>query len=202
MEQIDLATDPDLVPLLKELAKRCGFTKEDLRQNRDGRMSERQRGRFERWVLLGVCRLVAMVMIVGFGFSQLVGARTGTSNRVANGIIGVVVLVLGSVMIWLGARLLMRLVLDLKNGKTASVEGLGATVTRGTSGNRLHYYVIGSRRFRVFERALQALAPGIVYRAYYTPHTNSFLSIEPLRRRQPRQTVASQGERSDGAAQG
>lgn len=121
-----------------------------------------------------------MVMIVGFGFSELVVAKPGTSNRAANGIIGVVVLALGSVMIWLGARPLIRLILVLNKGKAASVEGLGATITRGTSGNRLHYYVVGSRRFRVFERALQALDPGIVYRAYYTPHTNSLLSIEPL----------------------
>lgn len=48
MEPPDLAIEPELVPLLKDLAKRCGFTKEDLRKNRDGRMSERQRGRFER----------------------------------------------------------------------------------------------------------------------------------------------------------
>lgn len=195
MEPADVAIDPQFASILENLAKSNSFTMEELAENRAGRMSRRQRRRSIRWLIK---YSLPLALYIGPSLAFLVAAVVHASDRESHVVFGLILLGLSTQRFLCIAGLLR----DMREASAASVEGPGVAFNNGSKSLPRSYYVIGGKRFRVDIDADQTLARGVYYRAYYAPHAGNLLSIEPLRRREPRQKVASQGERSDGAAQG
>ena len=200
MEQTGVATDPTLDQLLQELAKSNHFTMEELAENRAGRMSKRQRGRFKRWTIqyFSIIALVEGVYLALF-VAEIVGPP-GRAPLVEIGVFGLLQLLYGVLVV----KYFLPLVRDLHAGSAAGAEGRGGRFRRGSSSvarHRRYYYVFDGKSLIVGADAYWALARGVYYRAYYAPNCNYLLSIEPLRRVERHQMVASQGEQSYGTTQ-
>lgn len=185
----DLNPDPDLVSLLRSLAKSNSFTMDELAENRVGRMARRQQRRSKRWLLKFI---VQRAFFLGLSLAFLVAAVGDARHRVTDVIFDITFLGFVAWQCALWIRCSLQLLWDARGARVASVEGSGVAFNNGSKSIPRSYYVIGGKRFLVHRDACEALARGVYYRAYYAPHAGNLLSIEPLRKIESKSDAANQ----------
>ena len=205
MPYMDYETRDPVGASLEDIARLTGFTREDLAENRQGKISPRQLVRlfgralhpirytgsaFLGWVLL--CLLVEYVPGLSFVASLLwlFGIASTRFLLIPTAICGVLLLF----SILSSASRVVRLLVDLSDGQTAYKEGrISATYEErkdrslaqywgSRNHNRQCWYVVGGEYFEVDDRAY-SLDPSGRYRLYHTPRSKLLLSMEPVESR-------------------
>jgi hypothetical protein len=160
--------------LLTPLAAAFHYTPDDLKANRQFRLSGRQRR--AQWlrfwlVALGAVLLFTAPILLAWGLVLWSGAAdlNAAINDTRAGLGYAVGFILGSIYVianW--ASLLM--FFDLMRGRV--VEATGPAEVWG------RYLTIGGKRFVVNEDELQMLQSGFAYRVFLLPRSRTLLSIE------------------------
>jgi hypothetical protein len=182
------------------LARTLGFEASDLSANRNGQLSEGQKSKLKKTLLLPfgtiaaclVLALAIMFMIIGEGGSYVL-----------------VPLLIPVVVALLLFRHIYRIFSDLRAGTVAAATGRGWTEKYGEkslSASALDIisfiaknavldaifsfipvfkqekfrYQIGEQTFEVSPSCWKAFGHGFIYKAFYTPHTHRLLSIERI----------------------
>jgi hypothetical protein len=185
---------------LPDLARANRFTMADLEMNRNGKISDTQwmrlllralqpvrytGGALLGWLLCCFCVKTLVPRIVLWIMALLGVKGVGV-------LFGVVTLAcVGAFLISVlkSARTTTLLLVDLKLGKAASIEGrvspsredeggLGMARLYGEKHTN-HWYVVKNEYFEVDQQAHAALPHGMQFRLYYTPKSKLLLSIEP-----------------------
>lgn len=185
---------------LPDLARTNRFTMADLEENRNGRISDTQwfrlllrslqPVRYSGGALLGwlLCCFVVKTLvpsvvlwIIAWLGVKGIGVLFGAVTLACAGAFLISVLK--------SARLMALLILDLKEGKAACIEGRvspsredekGLGMARLYGENHSNYwYVAKNEYFEVDHEAHAALPFGMQFRLYHTPKSKLLLSIEP-----------------------
>jgi hypothetical protein len=161
--------------LLEILAQANQFSLQDLERNRNGELTEGQRRKGFRNIMVGFLfgalpfGVIALVLFTG----EEIGLETWIMPLIF-------LLIFGA----LGAWMMFTGLADTMAHVPLVVEGLGGKHKRSTSGRRsrrtVYYYVIDGQSFQVSPEAYTALIEGQRYRAYLLPKTKKLLTIEPL----------------------
>jgi hypothetical protein len=201
MSYIEYVTaDHDFEDPLPNLARANGFTMTDLEQNRNGKISDTQwmrlllralqPVRYTGGALLGwlLCCFVVKTIVprIVLWIMALLGAK-GVGILFGAVTLACVGAFLLSVL--KSARSLALLIVDLKAGQAACIEGrvspsredergLGMASLYGEKHTN-HWYVAKNEYFEVDQRAHAALPHGMQFRLYHTPKSKLLLSIEP-----------------------
>jgi len=183
---------------LPDLARANRFTMADLEMNRNGKISDTQwmrlllralqpvrytGGALLGWLLCCFCvktlvpRIVLWIMAMkGFGVYFVGGITFACAGAFLIAVLKT-------------ARTMALLIVDLRAGKAASIEGrvspsredeggLGMARLYGEKHTN-HWYVVKNEYFEVDREAHAALPHGMQFRLYYTPKSKLLLSIEP-----------------------
>jgi hypothetical protein len=195
-----VTTAHDVENPLPELARTNHFTMADLEQNRQGKISDAQwmrlllralqPVRYTGGALLGWLLCCWVVKTVVPAFILMILAWLGMKG--AGILFGAVTLACAGaflVSVLKSARTTALLLVDLKLGKAACIEGRvlpSREDERGLGMARLHgekhthhWYVAKNEYFEVDEAAHAALPEGMQFSLYHTPKSKLLLSIEP-----------------------
>jgi len=162
------------------LADANGFQMSALASNRDGLLAPGQ-VKHLLWNLIvplafGILAFLAASRLFLPYLSGDSSPDLGTSRALVGGL----VVVVGSVSLYLSARSL----LDILGGRVEAATGrvrLEQRTTRDDGGSKTKYfYKLGDRRFSVSRRGFHALVPTATYRVYYTAHSKTLVNIEAL----------------------
>jgi hypothetical protein len=192
------AAEPDFEDPLPELARCNRFTLADLEHNRNGKISDAQWTplllrtlrpvRYTGGALLGWLFFCLVIKTVVPGFVLWIMAMKGFGVYFVGGITfacagAFLIAVLRS------ARTMALLIVDLRAGKAAYIEGrispsredeggLGLARLYGET-NTNYWYVVKNEYFDVDQEAHDALPSGMQFRLYHTPKSKLLLSLEP-----------------------
>ncbi|MEO0563579.1 MAG: hypothetical protein AAF125_15835 [Chloroflexota bacterium] len=165
------------------LAEALNFTEADLAANRDGKISERQRGFIivdrQKNILLGAAIVGALV----FAVTGLLYLGNANSNGILQ-VLGIVLLVITTSLSWFFAFNWRRMTYDLRTNDVEMIEGEAQHVMRQVGRAQAGSIRIGDT-VEVPADSLdtfRAFAPGATYRLYRTAYTGRLLSAEPLDR--------------------
>ena len=176
-------SDPEL---LHRLMQTVNFSADDLASNRMGQVTDRQVQSLKRqaWAVAGRTAFLGLVL----GAVMLVAGLTVKDQTLSIAFSGAG-LIAAPVMIALAGWELRRHLAEVEalqtvgtaqQGKVMSVEGNGRRVLgSGRTGHRWHCR-IGDMSFNISLPAYLVFIDDEIYRAYYTPSTNTLLSIEPV----------------------
>ncbi len=161
--------------MLLILAKSNKFTLDDLKSNRNGKITPSQRikllPRVVLGLLIGIVNLIFGSLLLGFYLHGLINTSDFVPIMFLFSIPGILtIFILPSAINGL---------IDIKFSKLEKTQGIGRKQRRGLFAPN-YYYIINNKRFNVRYQAYQALIEGIEYRAYYLPRTKTLLSIEPV----------------------
>jgi hypothetical protein len=161
-----LNTSPDAAT---DLGTALGFTPEDLRQNRAGVISHRQRANLWRMTAFGFSGATFM-------FGLAVGLAFLREPRAIDLVVGTLFLVVAGIL----AVIVVREIIALRRGSVQSCEGPLEII----ASERGRWQVrVGSIRWTVTREhaAPTPVVSGRCYRVFYLAHADSgFLSIEPM----------------------
>jgi hypothetical protein len=160
---------------LTDLALKLDFTAEDLYANRDGILSERQRGKLQRALLRdAILYGVLEVVLVGVVMVMIGGAmRQASEGRL---LILVVLLVAASLYPIYIVRQSLATRADLAAGH---VEMAAGRVELHDMGRGNFQVFVRLRSFTVSKKVYGAFLNKRHYRVYYAPRLNKILSAEP-----------------------
>ena len=176
-------------PVEAVLSQALGFDGDDIRANRDGYMTKRQRRRLQRIagvysVALWTGVLVVLLMLALGVFGLMVIRNIASHKEILVLTIGVL-----GFSIWLMAILsnFNQERRDLKNdldkggveAVTGSVEHFRKNPT-GKNKSTEHYIIIEDLTFEVSRTGYDAFLDNAFYALYYTPHGLRLLSAEPI----------------------
>ncbi|NJL94280.1 MAG: hypothetical protein HC915_11430 [Anaerolineae bacterium] len=163
-------TDKVLAPLAEALR----FSTEDLRQNRQGKLSIRQKGRLWARCLgtlagglaLALAPILLTWLLLGWSNAQLTQANLADSRAWLGYAVG---LALGAFFFVANFRAVF-LLPDLLAAQTVPLEAQAQVWGR--------YLVIKQRRFVLEPPSLELIRHGVRYRVYFLPLSNTLLSLE------------------------
>jgi hypothetical protein len=165
-------------PGLAELMQALNFTDADLKANRDGSLSQRQR----RWILLthGTLIAVGWSFVVVLSLYYLIGEpfhwrRGDLALFGCTSIYGLVFLG----FIWQTLRYQQQVRKDLKNPPAVLHEVV--LKPQAMFSQRTYTLECGKHQFEVERKVHDAFKNGGKYEIYYTPHTKILLTAVPLK---------------------
>ena len=173
--------------LLQQLMRTIDFTADDLALNRRGIVSDHQVQLLRRYALDSTVRIAAVGLVFG---GVLLGAGLITGDALLSNVLilsGAVSAPVIWAVAWFSLRGRLAEVARLQGGvtqppgKLLTVEGEGRKGKAGRAkGYRQYWYcLIGDLQFEIPFTAAMAFADGLTYQAYYTPSSQTLLSIEP-----------------------
>ncbi|WP_437876010.1 hypothetical protein [Sorangium sp. So ce513] len=169
----------DPIELFRALASALRFNAEDLADNRRGRMSLRQ-----IWHRL-TSSFVFFAPFVLFRMIDLALFLAGHDVHLSipgEGFLSI------SGQVFLGATLFyLWRIRDVFTRRALAVDGVVVRHVHATRGPDIsdqftytYYFVVDQQRFVVSKKAYHALVPNLPYRLYFTRHTRTVLSVDPL----------------------
>lgn len=200
MPYLDYASDlPAGQDVQAVLAQANGFTKDDLAQNREGRLTNRQMLRMLGRALkpprgaLIVMGLWALLVFAVRTYSPAVALRLaealGADRIGVPGAIGLTGLITGALAaIPLVSRKSLLMLMDIARGRTAEATGRiypsfeeeesGALSRLRQDSGRSYYYVIQRERFEVSAEGHASTPTGVLCRVFFAPSSRVLLSVE------------------------
>jgi len=166
---------PDLQGIL---AQANGFSLADLAANRAGRLTASQAARLRAGarnsILFGI-----LLLSIPFVVAALSLATPGQGNTVVAIMFSVGVF--GLCGIWI-MRNALKTLTSARGGQVAVVEGAVSKRSHWDQHTKRtdYYYSVANQQFRVSEAAFNALHEDRSYRLYYSPGSQTLLSIEPI----------------------
>lgn len=161
------------------LMKRLNFSHEDLRANREGRLSRAQLRRLKLIRVLRIMILVGALMMTPLLFSpfieRAVGVMIGAVGLDSMSLWGNLLIALMALafIVW-AADALAKVNHDLNDARVSTVEGPAQLDSaRG-------HFVVGTQRFYLQRRVFDFLTHNQPYRVYYIPRAGILLGLESL----------------------
>ncbi len=147
------------------------FDERDLIENREGRLSERQKRRLRQngFTQAGIWLTVAAFSLLVAG---LAAGHTNVFLMLISGIFGVFSAGVASVAF-------TRMREDANLGQVARLEGAIKLNITPIQGVALYSVKVGGRTFHIHQKLLLSLRDGDHYTAYYAPKSGTLLAIEP-----------------------
>lgn len=172
---------------LNRLMHALDFDNDDLRANRDGYMSKRQRARLSRRRrnigLIFIAATVGAVVIFLPLMRVLMTRPQGLVAIVPILLIGVVVMV--AIYLWF-QRTVTAYAADLHKGHVSAIEGIVETQRHMTFTGRMftstYSLYVNDEQFSIGMQVFVSLHPmrDEIYAVYYAPNSRTILSLEPL----------------------
>ena len=195
-----ITADENYEDPLPDLARANHFTMADLELNRGGKISDTQwmrlllravqPVRYTGGALLGwlICCFVVKTLVprIVLWIMAMLGVK---GVGILFGVVTLACVGAFLISVLKSARTTALLMVDLKLGKAAAIEGRvspSREEERGLGMARIygekhthHWYVVKNEYFEVDQQAHSVLPEGRQYRLYYTPKSKLLLSIEP-----------------------
>ena len=194
------AAEPAAEDILKTLADANCFSMEELKENRDGRISNQQMGKLVRkalaplWAaamtLAGWLLFVLVIQTFVPGIVLQLAYALG-AEKLGVPLVAVTAGCLFSLLVALlkCSRKTVELLLDLSAGKAAYTEGRVYASREDEAGQGMrwlhgekvptYFYVIKNDYYEVSAAGHAVLPHGGLFRLYFTPRSHLLLSIEP-----------------------